>query len=79
MQRQLNEKLDAYIRRKHLTNKGFARLVSEASGGRTISARTVENWRYSVSVPRGWALEGIFKVTGGELTPNDFVRLERLP
>lgn len=65
------------MRRKALTSKGFARLVSEADEHHTVSGRTVENWLYSVSVPRGWAMSAIFKVTDGELTPNDFVPLEK--
>lgn len=76
VKRHLNLKLDAFMRRKALTCKGFATLVSNADGEHTVSGRTVENWLYSVSIPRGWALAAIFKATDGEVTPNDFVPLE---
>lgn len=72
-------KLDEYIRRNRLTNKLFSDRVAIAMGKKQFSHRTVEQWRTGRAVPRVRAQQAIFKITDGEITPNDFIRLQALP
>ena len=68
-------KLDEWIRRKQLTNKLFSKLIADEMKLDSFSDRTVEQWRAGRVVPREWAQKIIYRITGGEISPNDFIKL----
>ncbi len=65
-------KLALYMFSKSLKDKDFLALLTPHLK-RSVSERTVENWRLGLSMPRRQALEAIRAATGGEITPNDFL------
>lgn len=60
-------KLAAYRKSKGITQQQFAELVGRSQG-------TVSSWEGG-QMPDGPALRRIFEVTGGTVTPNDFLDL----
>lgn len=59
--------LAEYMKASGLEDEGFANSV----GG--CSAHAVKKWRYRERVPRPDQMRRIAEITGGKVTPNDFV------
>lgn len=57
--------LDAYIHRQRLTNAAFAASIG-------VDQSTIARLRAGAQMPSKVVAEAIYKVTGGEVQPNDF-------
>ncbi|MEM7524111.1 MAG: XRE family transcriptional regulator [Pseudomonadota bacterium] len=62
--------LDDYLASNRLTLEAFGLRVN-------ASAPTVSRWRSGVLRPPWGAMDRILEVTDGEVTPNDFAKIER--
>lgn len=60
-------KLAEYMKASGLEDESFAEMVGDCS------SHAVKKWRYQERVPRPDQMRRIAEVTGGRVTPNDFV------
>ena len=65
-------KLDRYLKRKKMTPEAFAALIE-------VHPTTVYRFIQGLSFPKSGNLKKIAEVTGGSVTPNDFVNVTRPP
>ena len=63
-------KLSVYLTTKEITVADFAAAVGD------VSASGVRKWVYEERVPRPDQLRRIAEITGGEVTPNDFILVD---
>lgn len=66
-------KLSEWMDRNFQTTAMFAENIAKELNVEKFSDRTVEAWRQGRTVPRYRLLPVITKITGGEVTANDFV------
>lgn len=61
--------LREHLRENSLTIAGFAELAG-------LPTETVRGWLYEGKVPRPSAMHLVMRVTGGAVTPNDWIGVE---
>lgn len=74
--REMQTKLAKWMDDHFYTNRMFAQDVAKQLKRKRFSERTVEGWRQGRTVPRYSMFPTIAKITGGEITGNDFVSRE---
>lgn len=69
-------KLSAYLTHENVSPEQLAALIRKKKGKASVSG--IVKWLRGERTPRPDQQRVIFEVTGGQVTPNDFV-LERAP
>lgn len=69
-------KLLDWMKREQLDDQQVADRLSALPDATDVSAGAVKKWKYGERIPRVDEMHGLFSVTAGEVTANDFYELD---
>jgi hypothetical protein len=69
-------KLLDWMQREQLDDQQVADRLNALPSSSNSSAAAVKKWKYGERIPRSNEMQGLFAISGGEVTANDFYGIE---